>query len=251
MQNSTLYAPEPAAPQPPQKLSRPMLHQTVTDHLRRMIVEAVLPPGTRLNERELCETLGISRTPLREAIKVLAAESLVEILPNRGATVARMTEEDIRQTFELMSGLEAFGGELACERITAEELARIKRLHEEMLECRARRDLSGYYSRNYAIHDGISLAARNPALRQIYVSINMRLQALRFRSNFHEAKWDHAVQDHIQMIEALEARDGKRLSRILRLHLLDKRDAVLGAMAQGEDIHQAEAPPPSGLAGSR
>ncbi len=211
-----------------------MLHQTVTDHLRAMIVEARLPPGTRLNERELCETLGISRTPLREAIKVLAAESLVEISPNRGATVARLTEQDIRETFELMSGLEAFGGELACERITAEELAEIERLHDEMVDCRARRDLSAYYSRNHAIHDRISQASRNPALRQIYVSINLRLQALRFRSNFHEAKWDHAIQDHIQMIEALRARDGKRLAAILRQHLLDKRDAVLMAMMDGQ-----------------
>jgi len=207
-----------------------MLHKTVVEHLRTLIVEAVLPPGARLNERELCETLGISRTPLREAIKVLAAESLVEISPNRGATVARMTEEDVRVTFELMSGLEAFGGELACERITAEQLADIKALHYAMLACRERRDLSGYYSRNYAIHDRISQAACNPALRQIYVSTNLRLQALRFRSNFHEAKWDKAVRDHKQMIEALEARDGKRLAAILRQHLLDKRDAVLGMM---------------------
>ena len=234
MPDPTLHAsPAPASLAPVQKLSRPILHQTVTDHLRTMIVEAVLPPGTRLNERELCETLGISRTPLREALKVLAAESLVEILPNRGATVARMTEEDIRETFELMSGLEAFGGELACERITEDELAEIERLHEEMLECRARRDLPAYYSRNHAIHDRISQAARNPALRQIYVSINMRLQALRFRSNFHETKWDHAIQDHVQMIEALRARDGKRLAGILRHHLLEKRDAVLSEIGAG------------------
>ncbi|MEI2418156.1 GntR family transcriptional regulator [Orrella sp. JC864] len=229
MTDTLLHAATPG-PAASGKISRPMLHQTVTDRLRTMIVEAVLPPGARLNERELCESLGISRTPLREAIKVLAAESLVEILPNRGAMVARMTEEDIRQTFELMSGLEAFGGELACERITARELAEIEALHEEMLACRARRDLPAYYSRNHAIHDRISQAARNPALRQIYVSINLRLQALRFRSNFQEAKWDHAIQDHIQMIEALRARDGKRLSAILRQHLLDKRDAVLGTM---------------------
>lgn len=209
------------------KVLRLRLHDTVVEQLRNFIVEGVLAPGTRLNERELCETLGISRTPLREALKVLAAEGLIDIVPNRGATVSRMSEAEIGETFELMSGLEAFSGELACERITAVELAQIKALHYAMLACHAQKDLSGYYSKNQEIHDRINEAAGNSALRQIYTSVNRRLQSLRFRSNLHAAKWDKAVQEHEEMLKALEARDGKRLAAILRQHLLEKRDAVL------------------------
>jgi DNA-binding GntR family transcriptional regulator len=209
------------------KLERQRLHDTVVEHLREFIVEGVLAPGTKLNERELCETLGISRTPLREALKVLAAEGLIDISQNRGATVSKMTDAEIWETFEVMSGLEAFSGELACQRITPTELAQIKALHYAMLACRAQNDLPGYYSRNQEIHDRINEAARNSVLRQTYVSINRRLQALRFRSNFHAQKWDSAVHDHEEMLKALEARDGKRLSEILRQHLLDKRDAVM------------------------
>jgi len=208
-------------------VERQRLHDTVVDHLRNFIVEGVLAPGMKLNERELCERLGISRTPLREALKVLAAEGLVELSLNRGATVSRMTEGEIREMFELMSGLEAFSGELACERMTPAELAGIKSLHNEMLVCRAQNDLSGYYARNHAIHDRINEAARNTALRQVYVSLNRRLQALRFRSNFSTAKWDSAIREHEEMIRALEARDGRRMAEILRGHLLGKRDAVL------------------------
>src|ERR1700682_3345986 len=109
---------EPASLRLLPKVERQRLHDMVVEHLRGFIVEGVLTPGTKLNERELCETLGISRTPLREALKVLAAEGLIEISQNRGATVSRMTETEIRETFELMSGLEAFSGELACQRIT-------------------------------------------------------------------------------------------------------------------------------------
>jgi DNA-binding GntR family transcriptional regulator len=209
------------------KVERLRLHDTVVDHLRNFIVEGLLAPGMKLNERTLCETLGISRTPLREALKVLAAEGLIDILPNRGASVSQMCEAEIRETFELMSGLEAFAGELACERMTPAELGEIKALHYEMLACREQNDLSGYYSRNQAIHDKINDAARNSALRQTYIAVNRRLQALRFRSNFQTVKWDSAIRDHEAMIEALEARDGKRMSSILRGHLLDKRDAVL------------------------
>jgi DNA-binding GntR family transcriptional regulator len=250
MRNTDLSGDTPTSARPPSlpRVERQRLHDTVVEHLRDFIVEGMLAPGVKLNERELCETLGISRTPLREALKVLEAEGLIEISPNRGASVSRMSEAEIRETFELMSGLEAFSGELACERITAAELAQIKALHYEMLACRAQNDLSGYYSRNQAIHDRINEAARNSALRQTYLSINRRLKALRFRSNFHTSKWDRAIHDHEDMIQALEARDGKRLSAILRRHLLDKRDAVLLQDAQGTlsltaAADEANAPP--------
>jgi DNA-binding GntR family transcriptional regulator len=217
------------------KLARQRLHDTVVEHLRSFIIEGTLGAGTKLNERELCETLGISRTPLREALKVLAAEGLIEISPNRGASVARMSELEIREAFELMSGLEAFAGELACERITADELDEIKALHYAMIVCKNQNDLPGYYQRNRAIHDLINLAARNSALRQTSMALNWRIQALRFRSNLQTPKWDRAVHDHEEMIQALEARDGKRLSAILRQHLLAKRDALMLMVGQADE----------------
>lgn len=209
------------------KVTRLHLHDAVTGQLRDLIVEGALAPGTKLNERELCEVMGVSRTPLREAIKVLAAEGLVNITPNRGASVYQMSDKEIRETFELMSGLEAFSGLLAGERITPKELADIKVLHRVMLTCYSRNDLHGYYIKNHEIHDRINIAARNEPLRQIYTSVNRRLQALRFRSNLRTSKWEKAIEEHNQMIEALEAHDGPRLSTILREHLLRKRDAVL------------------------
>ncbi|MER1966600.1 GntR family transcriptional regulator [Castellaniella sp. GW247-6E4] len=230
MQNIT-ETPETSSPGQLPRVARLRLHDTVVEHLRNYIVEGVLPPGTKLNERELCDTLGISRTPLREALKVLAAEGLVDITPNRGASVFRMSEAEIREMFELMGGLEAFSGLLACERITPAELAELKALHYTMLACHAQKDLPGYYAKNHEIHDRINLAARNTALRQIYVATNRRLQALRFRSNLQQAKWDKAVEEHSGMIKALEARDGEGLASILREHLLKKRDAVLRMLA--------------------
>jgi DNA-binding GntR family transcriptional regulator len=214
------------------KVERQRLHDTVVEHLQKLIIEGVLAPGTKLNEREVCERLGISRTPLREAMKVLASEGLIEIAPNRGAFVSKMNETEIWETFEVMSGLEALSGELAAERISLAELADIKVLHAEMLTCRAQHDLPGYYSRNQAIHNKINEAARNSVLRQIYLSVNRRLLALRFKSNFQEAKWERAVKEHGEMIQALEARDGRRLAAILRQHLLDKRDAVMANMRE-------------------
>src|ERR1700758_2165144 len=98
-------------------IPRANLHEQVAQRLRQMLVEGRIAPGAKLNERELCEALDVSRTPLREAIKMLAAEGLVELLPNRGAIAVSLGEEDIRHTFEVMGGLEGLSGELAAQRI--------------------------------------------------------------------------------------------------------------------------------------
>ena len=208
-----------------------MLHEAVVAQLSRMIIEGALPPGTRLNERMLCDKLGVSRTPLREAFRVLAAQGLIALLPNRGAVVPELDAGDIAETFEAIAGLEAMSGELACARVTDEEVDEIRALHYEMLACHAVGDLPGYYRLNRQIHDAINRAARNAVLHQVYTNINSRLQALRFRSNFDRDKWDVAVREHTAMIEALDARDGARLAAILRAHVLKKCACVLAQRA--------------------
>ncbi len=166
---------------------------------------------------------------------MLAAEGLVELLPNRGAQAVALTEEDILHTFEVMAGLEAQAGELAAQRITDAELAEIRAMHFEMLAAYTRRDLSAYYSLNTRIHRAIAAAAKNPVLAQVYNQVNARLQALRFRSNQDEVKWKHAVEEHEKMIEALAARDGAAMRAVLMSHLRLKREVVL------EQLHASQA----------
>ena len=110
-------------------IPRQVLHQEVATRLRQRIVEGQIAPGAKLNERELSEQLQVSRTPLREAIKMLAAEGLVALLPNRGAVAASLGEQDVADTFEVIAGLEGQSGELAAQRITDAELAEIRALH--------------------------------------------------------------------------------------------------------------------------
>jgi DNA-binding GntR family transcriptional regulator len=214
-------------------IPRQVLHQEVAVRLRQRIVEGHLAPGAKLNERELSELLQVSRTPLREAIKMLAAEGLVELLPNRGAVVAQMSEQDVADTFEVIAGLEGQSGELAAQRINEAELAEIRALHYEMLAAHTRRDLPTYYRLNAQIHTRINAAAANRVLTQTWATVNARLQALRFRSNFDAAKWKRAVKEHEQMVELLAARDAAGMRALMVRHLLHKRDAVLELMRSG------------------
>ncbi len=206
------------------------LHDQVAHQLRQMLVENRIAPGAKLNERELCGVLNVSRTPLREAIKMLAAEGLVDLLPNRGAIAVSLTEADIFNTFEVMAGLESLSGTLAAQRITEDELSEIKAKHFEMLAAYTRRDLPAYYRLNAQIHLAINAAAKNPVLATTYSQLNARLQALRFRSNQNEEKWQAAVQEHEQMLSALSHRDGPALGAILLAHLVHKRDTVLAQL---------------------
>jgi len=215
-------------------IPRQILHQEVATRLRQRIVEGHIAPGAKLNERELSAALEVSRTPLREAIKMLAAEGLVELLPNRGAVAAQLNRQDVVDTFEVIAGLEGQSGELAAQRITAPELAEIRALHYEMLAAHTRRDLSTYYRLNARIHECINVAARNPVLTHTYRTVNARLQALRFRSNFDERKWKRAVQEHEEMVARLAAHDALGLRALLVTHLEHKRDAVLDLMQRGE-----------------
>lgn len=221
------------------QISRLGLHDQVAARLRTMLVEGHIAPGAKLNERELCEQLRVSRTPLREAIKLLAAEGLVDLLPNRGAVAVKLGELDVLNAFEVLAGLEGMSGELAAQRITDDELAEVRAKHYEMLACHARGDLSGYYRLNAQIHAAINSAAKNPVLSKTYRDVNARVQSLRFRTNQNAAKWKLAVKEHEQMLAALDAHDAVALRQLLVDHLHHKRDSVLALLRAGEIYPQA------------
>jgi len=220
-------------------MPRAALHEQVAQRLRQMLVEGYISPGAKLNERELSVELKVSRTPLREAIKMLAAEGLVELLPNRGAIAVELSEADILNTFEVMAGLEGQSGELAAQRITESELAEIRAMHYEMMAAYTRRDLSNYYRLNAAIHRAINAAARNPVLTATYNQVNARLQALRFRSNQDGEKWKRAMQEHEQMIEALSAHDSVAMRAVLVDHLWHKREVVIEQLRSAAAAHSS------------
>jgi DNA-binding GntR family transcriptional regulator len=209
---------EAAAEGAPQSAVLP-LAQKVAGSIRDMIVQDLLPPGARIRERTLAQQLEVSRTPLREALKVLATEGLVELLPNRGALVADPSPVEIRDMLRVLGALEAVAGEVACSAASAEEIAEIKALHYEMLAAFARQDRLEYFKINQKIHLAIVAASRNRTLIEIHRLLNARLYRTRYRSNLKNRDWPSAVGEHEAILSALEARDGARLAVLLKDHL--------------------------------
>jgi DNA-binding GntR family transcriptional regulator len=233
MHTMTLEIASQSAPEnAPQGESSParLLHETVIDRLRDMIVQGRLEPGTKLNERVLASELGGSRTPLREALKYLASEGLVELLPNRGAIVAPLDPERVKEIFAVMGALEALAGELACRHASDADINEIRALHYQMLAEHARGDLGEYFRRNQAIHLKLVELGGNDVLASVYRGLNANVRRARYMANLSQARWDQAVREHEGILQALVARDGPKLQSLLREHLAKKLVLVIEAL---------------------
>ncbi len=227
-------APAPVTPPaPPERKPRsPSLHESVRARVRDMITTGELEPGVRITERILTAKLHVSRTPLREALKVLAHEGLVELLPNCGARVTKLTEDDARHLFEVIEALESQAGRLACERITAAELAELKSVHHEMHAYFLRRELPAYFRLNQTIHERIVDAARNPLLSAAHAAHSARIRRARYKEiQVSEERWRAAMAEHEQMIDALTQRDAEQLGELLKFHLHQMFEAAYHSIA--------------------
>ena len=216
----------------------PLLAASSLDRLRDLIVQGEIAPGSRLNERLLCERLRISRTPLREALKSLAGEGLVELRPNRGAWVTPLTVDRVRATFAVLGALEALAGELACANASEADVAEIRALHYQMVAHYKRGELAEYFRFNQAIHLRLVEAGGNAVLAQTYRQLNAHVRRARYMANLAEDRWAKAVAEHEAMIDALVARDASRLKALLSDHLGAKMLAVLAALAAGTEAAQ-------------
>lgn len=206
---------------------RPSLHTELVDRLRELIIEDQLEPGEKIPERTLCESFAVSRTPLREALKVLASEGLVKLEPNRGARVTRVTIEELSMAFPVLAALEAVAGELACKRIKAAEISAIRRYHDAMMRHFEKGDRSAYFKANQKIHDAILAAAGNAILSQQHQSVATIVRRARYLANADGQRWAQAISEHVEILEALQARDGSRLANLMRQHQENKFASLL------------------------
>ncbi|ANN69643.1 GntR family transcriptional regulator [Bordetella bronchialis] len=204
-------------------IHHPTLPAVVADRLRQLIVNGTLRPGTWLNERDLCDLLKVSRTPLREAYRILASDGLLSIQPKRGAMVVELSREDIENTFDVLSVLEGLAVRQAAQRATEAEMAHIADLHQRMLRGYEARNIAAYFEASMGTHIAISRAAHNPALVSSYDRLNLQVQALRYKSNLDPDEWASGVADHEGIVQALLARDGERAEQLMRAHLYSKK----------------------------
>ncbi|WP_148253121.1 GntR family transcriptional regulator [Aidingimonas lacisalsi] len=201
------------------QLSRPGLVEKVANYLREHIVMDHFQPGQRLPERSLADELQVSRTPMREALKILATEGLVEILPNKGAVVADVSPSDVKEKAYVLSILEQAAAELACQLATDQDISELQALHYEMKAAFLRRDRQNYFRINQEIHNRIVALSGNASLIEMHGYLSRQLYRVRYLSNQKTDKWTTAMTEHEAIMAALEARDASRMGSELRNHL--------------------------------
>jgi DNA-binding GntR family transcriptional regulator len=210
------------------------LYQDVAERVRQLIFSGALAPGARIDERALVERFGISRTPLREALKVLHSEGLVRLTPRRGSFVAgELTPQDLDEIFPLMALLEGLCAREAVRKASADDVRRLEALHERLERHAAAEEIDRYYEQNYAFHEAVQELAANPWLSRTVTELRRFLRLLRGRQLYVPGRLQASLAEHRRFMRAVRRRDAEEAERIMRAHLMSQRAALAERDAPG------------------
>ncbi len=203
------------------------LRDVVFNTLRSAILTGKLKPGERLMEVHLANQLGVSRTPIREAIRKLELEGLVIMIPRRGAEVARITEKSMKDVLEVRRALDALSVELACERISREDMERLHKACQVFEQATKGKDASEIARSDVALHDIIVEATGNQRLAQLVNNLSEQMYRYRFVYIMEGREYDKLVAEHREIYEGILNRDKERACRAARLHIDNQEKAII------------------------
>ncbi len=208
------------------KIKKSTLHMQIADRLREMIMTGQLKEGDKINENELCASMGISKTPLREALRVLSVEGLISLVPNRGSFVTKPTIDEIKEMFEVMSVLEGVCARAAAGKMNAAALDTVEALHARLEQEYTTRDQKEYIRVNNQYHKFIQQLAGNRTLNQIVNGLREKILLYRFQSLNLPGRFDDSIKEHRELLEAFRQKAAQRAERIMKKHLKNQSLAL-------------------------
>jgi DNA-binding GntR family transcriptional regulator len=207
-------------------IEKKTLHEEIANNLRELIMSGELQEGDKIKEDELCISMGISKTPLREALRVLSVEGLIKLVPNRGSFVSTPTFEEIREMFDVMSVLEGICARAAAEKMSAKDLATLEKLHTKLEKNFKRRAQREYIRINNQFHSFVQALAGNRTLNQIVNGLRQKILLYRYQSLNLPERFEQSIQEHRDLIEAFRKKDPKKVETLMRRHLKKQCDAL-------------------------
>ncbi len=202
------------------------LHERIADNLKQMILAGKLTEGDKIREDDLCASMDISKTPLREALRVLSAQGFITLIPNRGAFVAAPTFEEIRDMFDVMSVLEGLCAQAAAQKMNDKEFSRLEKLHDRLEESFKIGNPKRYVQDNNIFHTFVQKLAGNQILNQIISGLRQRILLYRFQSLNHPDRMKQSIQEHRKILAAFRKRDAKEAESLMRIHLDNQFEAL-------------------------
>ncbi|MHB8172417.1 MAG: GntR family transcriptional regulator [Thermincolia bacterium] len=212
------------------------LREIVFESLREAIINGNLKPGERMMEIQLAEEMGVSRTPVREAIRKLELEGFVVMVPRKGAYVASISIKDIADVFEIRAALESLAAGLAAERITEDELESMERSLVRVAEATEANDLESLINMDTDFHEILYKASRNERLVQIISNLREQIQRFRTTSLAHPGRMKVALEEHKQIVEAISQRDVEAARNLAREHIENAENSMLESIRQHEGL---------------
>lgn len=203
------------------------LRDIVFRNIRTAILKGDFQPGERLMENQLAERLGVSRTPVREAIRKLELEGLVVMVPRKGAEVASITEKDIRDVLEVRATLEGLAAKLACESMTKEDIKKLEFANRQFVKAVQDQDMEEVVKRDIAFHDVIFEAAGNEKLAQLINQLREQIYRYRMEYIYHIADHNQLVSEHIQIVEALKNKKSELATELAIAHVQTQKKSVI------------------------
>lgn len=212
------------------------LREVVFESLREAIIGGILMPGERLMEQQLAEELGVSRTPVREAIRKLELEGFVVMIPRKGAYVAGISLKDVADVFEIRAALEGLAAGLAAERITDDELEELERILVRKAEIIEENNLEQLIEIDTMFHDHLYRASRNEKLVQIINNLREQIQRFRSTTLAYPGRMKVALEEHKKIVEAISERNVVLAQQLAQEHIENAENSML------ETIHQKGIP---------
>jgi DNA-binding GntR family transcriptional regulator len=207
-------------------IQKKTLHEEIANNLRDMIMSGELREGDKIKENDLCDMMGISKTPLREALRVLSAEGLIRLIPNRGSYVTTPTFEEIKEMFDVMSVLEGVCARTAAEKMNAKEFSKLEKLHNKLEESFRRRDQKKYIHQNNSYHALVQELAGNKTLNQIVNGLRQKILLYRFQSLNLPERFEQSIREHRDLLAAFRNRDPEKAEMLMTSHLKKQCEAL-------------------------
>jgi DNA-binding GntR family transcriptional regulator len=217
-----------------QKIRAKTLHQEVAEQIREMIRKGTLVRGQKIDEKVLCEAMGVSRTPVRESLRILHSEGLIDLIPHKGAYVSQPRIEEIKDMFEVMSVLEGMCARVATQKMKEKDFRKIEALHKKLEWHYQNRNHEAYLDVNNDLHVCIQQLAGNKALLEVINALRGKISLYRHRQLYHKDRFDRSMQEHRDVLEAFRKRNSDVAESIMKNHLIKQCEALMDLYTEKE-----------------
>ena len=213
------------------KIRTKTLHQEIVAQIQEMIRKGILVKGQKIDEKRLCESMGVSRTPVREALRLLKSDGLIDLIPHKGAYVSQPCIEEINDMFEVMSVLEGTCARLAVANMKGKDFKRIESLHKELEEHYRNRDYEAYLKKNHIFHVFIQELAGNKVLNDVINGLRQKILLYRQKQLYQPERFHQSIQEHRDLLQAFRKKDPSSAESLMKHHLLMQCKALVGLYA--------------------